>query len=170
MAEADLPILTNLTLDTNVFQDKIKNQLTLANAKGESLCTVLPAAANISADTGIHGSFTVPQNYASGPKLVIRGILAGAPSTLVIAFGVQMKPLADDEAYDVALATEDIASASSVSQADEDVYEQIITPLTNAGTFSPGDDCDYFFYIDDDVHTYTGLFLLRRLFFRYTTT
>ena len=170
MAEQDLPILNkSLTLDALVFPDKVKNQLSLANAPGEEGCIVLPAAATIAADTGIHGVFHVPQNYASGPKLVIEGLLDGAPSTLVIAFGAQMKPGADDEAYDVALGTQDIASAISVSQADEDWYEEIIT-LTNAGTFTIGDKVPWFFYIDDSVHTYTGQFLLTGLFFRYTTT
>ena len=170
MATQDLPILGfALMLDANVTFDKVKNQLSLANAPGEEGCIVLPAAATIAADTGIRGGFTVPQNYASTPVLVIRGILDGAPSTLVIAFGAQMKPLADDEAYDVALGTQDIASASSVGQADEDVYIETIT-LTNAGPFVAGDVVPYFVYIDDSVHTYDGKFLLTGLFFRYTTT
>ena len=168
MAEADLPILTNLTLDTLIFQDKVKNQLTLGTAPGEELCTVLPAAATIAADTGIRGSFTIPQNYASGPKLVIRGIVDGATGGLVVAFGVQMKPLADNEDYNAALGTQDIASATD-TRADEDIYEEIIT-LTNAGTFVIDDVVPYFFYIDDSVHTYTGQFLLQHLLFRYTTT
>ena len=170
MATQDLPILgASLTLDALVFPDKVKNQLSLANAPGEESCIVLPAAAAIAADTGIRGKFTVPQNYSSTPVLVIRGILDGAPTTLVIAFGAQRLPLADDEAYDAALGTQDIASASSVGQVDEDVYEETIT-LTNAGTFVIGDDVPYFFYIDDSAHTYTGQFLLTGLFFRYTTT
>ncbi len=170
MATQDLPILGSaLMLDANVTFDKVKNQLSLANSPGEEGCIVLPAAATIAADTGIRGNFTVPQNYSSTPVLVIRGILDGAPSTLVIAFGAQMLPLADDEAYDAALGTQDIASASSVSQADEDIYEETIT-LTNAGTFVAGDVVPYFVYIDDSVHTYTGKFLLTGLFFRYTTT
>lgn len=168
MAEADLPILTNLTLDTNVFQDKVKNILTLSNALGEEIVTVLPAAATISADTGIHGSFHVPRNYASGPKLVIKGILDGAPGGLILAFGAQMKPGADNEAYDLALATQDIVSAAD-SRADMDLYEGIIT-LTNAGTFVKGDVVPYFLYIDDSVHTYTGRFLLEHLLFRHTIT
>lgn len=170
MANQDLPILGHQTeLDDNVFQDKVVNQLTLASAPGEELIFVLPAAATIAADTGIRGGFVVPQNFSSTPVLIIRGILDGAPSTLVIAFGVQMKVLADDETYDAALGTQDIASASSVSQADEDIYEETIT-LTNAGTFVAGDNVDFFFYIDDSVHTYTGQFLLTGIFFRYTTT
>lgn len=170
MATQQIPILgSDTVLDAGVFKDLIKNQLALGSAPGEESCIVLPAAAAIAADTGLRIKFTVPQNYASAPVLVIRGILDGAPSTLVIAFGAQMLPLADDEAYDAALGSQDIASASSVSQADEDVYEETIA-LTNAGTFVIGDDVAGFVYIDDSVHTYTGQFLLTGLFFRYTTT
>lgn len=171
MATQDLNILNDKTRpsSSDVFQAPVKSQLSLANAPGDELVWVLPAAATISADAGLRGGFHVPQNYASGPILAIDGILDGAPTTLVIAFGAQMKPLADDEAYDAALGTQDIASASSVSQVDEDIYKETIT-LTNAGTFAIGDYVPFFFYIDDSVHTYTGLFLLTGLHFRYTTT
>ncbi len=165
MATLDYPILgPPLTLDALVYVQKVKNELSLANAPGEELVIVLPAAATISADTGIRGSFRVPQNYVGTPVLVVQGILDGAPTTLVIAFGVQMNPLADDEAYDAALGTQSIASDSTVSQVDEDVYEELITL---GDTFAAEDLVPFFFYIDDSVHTYTGLFLLTGLFFRY---
>ncbi len=166
MATHDLPILgPGLSLDALVYPQKVKNELSLASAPGEEIAIVLPAAATIAADTGIHGKFTVPQIYVGTPLIVIRGILDGAPTTLVIAFGFQKKALADDEGYDAALGAQQIASASSVSQADEDVYEETIA-LT-AGDYAKGDDVDYFFYIDDSVHTYTGKFLLTGLFFRF---
>lgn len=170
MATDTIDLLNHSVIPTSsdVFQATMVSQLTLANASGKELCFVLPAAATISADAGLEGSFRVPENFASGPTLVIRGVLDGAPTTLVIAFGAQMTPGADDESYDVALGTQDIASASSVSQVDEDHYEEVIT-LTNAGTFVIGDEVPWFFYIDDSVHTYTGLFLLKELLFKYTT-
>lgn len=165
MATHDLPILGHaLTLDALVYVQKVKNELSLANAPGEELVIVLPAAATISADTGIRGNFRVPQNYVGTPILVVQGLLDGAPTTLVIAFGVQMSPLADDEAYDAALGTQSIASDSTVSQVDEDVYEELITI---GDTLAVGDLVTFFFYIDDSAHTYTGLFLLTGLFFRY---
>ena len=172
MAQQDISVLGLNTIPDgsgDVWVAPVNTELTLASAPGNELCVVLPASGSISTDTGIYGKFTVPQNYDGAPVLVIRGILNGAPSSEVIAFGVQMKPLADDEAYDAAFHTQDIASASSVSQADEDVYEENIT-LTNSGPFAISDDVDFFFYIDDSVHTYTGTFLLTGLFFRYTTT
>ena len=167
MATHDLPILGLATVpDTSgdVSIAPISTELALANAPGNELCVVLPAAATISADTGFYGRFTIPQNYVGTPVLVIRGILDGAPSSLVIAFGVQMKPLADNEAFDVVLEAQGIASASSVSQVDEDVYEETIS-LGN--TFAVADGVNYFFFIDDSAHTYTGKFLLTGLFFRY---
>lgn len=167
MASHDLPILGSGTVPDNsgdVYPSPISAELSLASAPGNELCIVMPAAATISVDTGFYGRFTVPQNYVGTPVLVIRGVLDGAPGALVLAFGVQMSPLADDEAYDTALGTQSIASASSVSQADEDIYEETI----NLGdTFAVGDDVNYFFFIDDSVHTYTGKFLLTGLFFRY---
>lgn len=167
MATHDLPILGMSTKPDNsgdVYPSTLAAELTLGSAPGNELCMVLPTAATISADTGLYGKFTVPQNYVGTPVLVIEGVLDGAPASLVIAFGVQMKPLADDEAYDQALEAQAIASASSVGQADEDVYLETIT-LSN--TFAVGDSVPFFFFIDDSVHTYTGLFLLTGLFFRY---
>ncbi len=168
MATHDWPIVNFSTeLDTtgDVFPNKIKNELSLANARGEESCIVMPAAATITADAGFDGGFHVPQNYVDTPLLVIVGILDGAPTTLVIAFGIQMNPRADDEAYDVAIGTQQIASASSVSQVDEDVYVETID--ISGETFAAGDYVPYFFFIDDSVHTYTGKFLLTGLFFRY---
>ena len=145
----------------------LSTELALASAPGNELCMVLPAAATISADTGIYGKFIVPNTFATGSEtIVIRGILDGAPASLVIAFGIQVNAVADDETYDAALGTQDIASASSVSQADEDVYEETID--VSGTTFAANDEVNFFFFIDDSVHTYTGLFLLTGLYFEYT--
>jgi len=170
MSTHRLPILNyNVVPDGtgNVWAAPLSTELALASAPGNEMCIVMPAAATISSDTGIYGKFTVPNTFAAGSEtLVIRGILDGAPSTLVIAFGVQLKANADDESYDQALGAQAIASASSVSQADEDVYEETID--ISGTTFAANDDVNFFFYIDDSVHTYTGLFLLTGLFFQYT--
>jgi hypothetical protein len=167
MATLEIPII-DFQVTPDVTGDcwfaPVSTELTLGNADGAKICGVLPAAATISADTGFKGGFQVPRGYVDTPVLVIRGILDGAPTTLVIAFGVQLRPLADDEAYDVAYNAQNIASASSVGQADEDVYEETISI---ADTLAAFDDVDWFFFIDDSVHTYTGKFLLTGLFFRY---
>ncbi len=166
MANHDLPILGMATVPDNtgdVWAAPISTELSLANAPGNELCMVMPAAATITVDTGFYGRFNVPQNYVGTPVLVVRGILDGAPGGLVIAFGAQMSPLADNEAYDAALGTQSIASATD-SRADEDIY---LETITLGDTFAVGDEVNYFFFIDDSVHTYTGKFLLTGLFFRY---
>lgn len=168
MATKRIPILGASTVPDSsgdCFPDAVVNQLSLASAPGNEMCFVM-VDPNGGGDHGLYGKFSVPQDYSGSPVLVIRGILDGAPTTTAIAFGFQGKPLADDEAYDAALATQDIASASSVSQSDEDVYEETIT-LTNLGTLAAADDVDFFFFIDDSVHTFTGNFLLTGLFFQY---
>lgn len=167
MATRDLQILgTTIRPDGSgdVWPASVKTELTLSNALGNEGCFVMPAAATISADTGVHGSFTVPRDFVDTPVLTIHGILDGAPTTLVIAFGVQMAPTADDEAYDVALGTQSIASASSVSQVDKDRY---VETISLGDTFAALDEVTFFFFIDDSVHTYTGKFLLTSLFFTY---
>lgn len=167
MADQDWPMIDfGMQPDGSgdVYPAPVGTELSLANSDGRELCLVLPAAATISADTGFHGSFHVPKGYVDTPRVVIKGILDGAPASLVIAFGIQLKPIADDEAYDVALSAQNIASASSVSQADEDMYEEIITI---SDTLVVDDEVEYFFFIDDSVHTYTGKFLLKKLIFRY---
>ena len=169
MALAEVNLLgVNLQMDGSgdIFPDKVKNQI-VETGPGEQGCIVMKDP-NGSGDEGIYGTFRIPQNYSSGtaPTLIIRGILDGAPTTLVIAYGLQVLAVADDETADAALGTQQIASASSVSQADEDEYEETIG-LTGA-TYAVGDTVQYFFFIDDSVHTYTGNFLLHGLFFQYT--
>ncbi len=166
MATFDLPILGMGTVpDTtgDVWLAPVSTELSLASAPGNEMCMVMPAAATISADTGFYGRFTVPQNYVGTPVLVIRGILDGAGGGNVLAFGVQLGARADNESYDLALGSQNIASATD-SRADEDIYEETISI---ADTLAVGDDVNYFFFVDDSVHTYTGKFLLTGLFFRY---
>lgn len=165
MATHRLPILGPMTVpETGRFFAPVSTQLTLTGANGGDLCCVMPDP-NGTGDLGIRGSFHVPQNYVGTPVLVIQGILDGAPTTTTIAFGFRQQALADNEAYDVALDAEQITSASSVSHVDEDVYDTTIT-LTGAD-YAAGRLVVFHFYIDDNVHTYTGNFLLTGLFFQY---
>ncbi len=166
MANHDLPILGMTTVPDNsgdVHPFPISAILTLTNAPGNEIALVMPAAATISADTGIYGTFRIPQNYVGTPVLVIQGILDGAPGGLVLAFGIQLGARADNEAYDQALAAQNIASTTD-SRADEDIYEETIAI---SDTLAVGDAVNFFFFIDDSVHTYTGRFLLTGLFLRY---
>lgn len=170
MATVRIPILgMNTAPDASgfVFPDRIANQLSIGAATrppGNEMCIVMQDP-NGGGDAGLYGKFAVPKDYVGTPVLVIRGVLDGAPTTTTIAFGVQMRPLADDEAFDGDYGAEAIASASSVSQADEDVYEETID--ISGFTFAVDDDVFFFFYVDDSVHTYTGNFLLTGLYFQY---
>lgn len=166
MATHRLPLQYTPDGSAYIYPSLVTDQLSLASAAGNELCMVM-ADPNGAGDKGVYGTFQVPQNYAGTPVLHIQGILDGAPSTTTIAFGVQMDPIADDETYDAALESEDTASASSVSQADEDLYEETIS-LSN--TFAAGDSVTFFFYIDDATHSYTGNFLLKELSFQYSDT
>lgn len=148
----------------DVWMAPISTELALGGAPGNELCVIMPAAATISADAGIYGRFTIPKNYVGTEVLVIRGILDGASGGLVLAFGYQAGIRADNESYDQALGTQRIASATD-TRADEDIYEETID--ISSDTYVVGDDVNFFFFIDDSVHTYTGKFLLTGLFFRY---
>lgn len=168
MATHDWPVMGfGVSPDNSgfVWPAPISSQLTLTNADGGEECMVMPAAATISADAGFRGHFRVPQNYVGTPKLVITGILNGAPASLVIAFGVKLTIRAVSDPYDVAAGTERLASASSVPEIDKDEYEEVID--LSAETFVAGRKVYYYCFIDDSVHTYTGKFLLTGLDFRY---
>lgn len=157
-----LNMLTNVDPTGDVYVAPIASILTLTNAPGGSNCIVMPAAATISADSGIEGAFRVPQEYVAGSEtVVVDGILEGAPSTLFIAFGIQFKEYADDDAFDVALGTQRIASDNSHTQSAVDYYKETID--VSAESWTVGRWVHYFFFIDDSVHTYTSRFLLTGL-------
>ena len=167
MATHRLPLdILSGNLSSGVFRTLVKTQLSLASAPGNEICVVMSDPAG-GGDAGVYGSFSVPKNYVGSPVLVIRGILDGAP-TNALPFGAQMKPLANSEAYDAALGTEDTASNSTwTGYADEDVYEETIT-LSNV-TLAVDDDVDFFFYWDDSVGSpWSGNFLLTRLALQYS--
>jgi hypothetical protein len=169
MAIYDLPILGPTILpDANVFMDRVGNQVAATNEYGNQLSFVMTDGA---ADRGIYGSFSVPQNYAGTPVLVIRGILDGAPGAAdVLGFGIKGMTKSDNEALDVAYSSEDIASATigsgGTNHSDEDLYEETIA-LSNFTGFAVGDTAFFFFFIDISATTYAGNFLLTDLLFRY---
>ncbi len=159
-----------VSLDADVFISTPADQLSLGTrGKGNEQVIVLPAAATISADTGFEGSFVTPQDWVDGNEKVVGiAVLDGAPTTLVLAFGIQFATIAADGAYDAALGTERLFSEDTISEVDEDVYEFIID--VSAEAFTAGQLVDYFFFIDDGTHTYTGLILLKTLNFRRDTS
>lgn len=152
-----------------VFQVPISTQLSLTNTDiGNVLCFVMQ---DHSADNGIYGAFKVPKNYVGTGKIVVSGILDGAPGASdVLGFTIKGSSLADNEAADAAFGTEDTASAtigsSGSGYSDEDYLEMSIT-LSNVVPVV--DDTIYFFLArDDGTTTYTGNFLLTEAEFEYS--
>lgn len=139
-------------------------ELSMTNAKHID-CMVMEYPTG--SDIGGELVFTVPQNYAGSPVLVIRGVLDGTPAN-VLAFGAQQLSRDDSESADAAYEAEDTASNSTwTGYADEDHYEETIT-LTPAAAYVAGDEVHLKFYRDDSVDTTTFIFLLTDLLFQYS--
>lgn len=170
MATAEVNMLGTMTqLEAGVFPDLIKNQITTTNKIGEVQCIVLSDGAS---DVGLHGSFKVPENYASAPVIVIRGVLDGAPSAAhILGFGINGISIDDNEAADASTSSDDLASATIGSNgsnhADEDFFEETIA-LSNLSV-AVGETVYFQFFIDISITDYTGNFLMTDLLFRYTT-
>lgn len=150
-----------------VYPLPIDQEITMTNAK-KSPGYVFDAP---SQDIGIYGSFHVPANYSSTPKIRVTGILDGAiAASAVLAFGVQVNYLADNETVDAAYETAELweQDIDAASYADEDVVIMLSDALP-AG-IAAGDWVPYFFFRDDSQDTYTGKFILTGLEFDYTTT
>lgn len=157
--------MTGLDSSGKVYAETAETAMTLGTAALGNM-GVITIQAPTGADIGIYGNFTIPQNYAGTPVLVIRGVIAEAANTL--AFGFQQIGLAHSDALDQALEAEDVANnATWTGLAAEDVYEETIT-ITPGSAYAAGDVVPFFFYRDDSVDTQTGEFHLLDLLFRYS--
>ncbi len=161
---ADKSILSGVIPNGACYFDRINNHLTLTNDDlTEALVMPEPAGGG---DHGCDGGFSVPSEYSSAPLLVIRGIIDGTAANN-LAFGVQFKNLADEDAFDAVFAAEDLATNGIGSRSDEEIYEEIITLSTP--TFAANQWASFRFFWDDSVASpFTGQFLLLDLLFRYT--
>lgn len=146
-----------------VFFAPLSSQLALTNVKATLVIVMKePAGAG---DQGFEGKFQIPQNYVGSETIVIDYILDGAPSTLLVGFGIQFLAVINDETADAAYGTERIVSENP-GEVDEDLVEETID--VTAETFAAGDEVFYKFFIDDSVATpYTGNVLLTGLYFQY---
>jgi len=163
MATHRIPIISqNMLPDSGVFPDRVGNQITAANQVGNQLCYVL---ADGGTDEGFFDSFSIPKNWVGTSKIIVKGILDGAMTTVVLQFGVKGITLADNEAADAAYSTEDTGSISA-DHADEDKFEVSIT-LTNFTGFAVDDEVHYYLYVDASGNTYTGNILLTQVEFEY---
>jgi hypothetical protein len=159
--------------DSGCPLDLISNQITAAATPsiGDLLAYVL---ADGGTDEGLWIKFSVPKNYVGTPKLVIRGILDGAPSAGDdLGFGFRKRAVADNEAADGTFDAEqtvqntDIGSTGS-NYSNEDEFEMAVT-LT-AGDYAVDDSVYGYVYIDASGTTYTGNVLVLAddgIFFEY---
>lgn len=161
----------NLLPESGVYPDRVGNQITEATAPsvGSQLCMVM---ADGGSDEGFYCDFEVPKNYVGTGKIVVKGILDGAPGAAdVLGFGFRGRPVADNESADGTYNSEDIASgtigSNDLNYSDEDKLEMVIT-LSNLGTLAVDDTVYYYFYIDSSATTYSGNFLLTKLEFEYS--
>jgi hypothetical protein len=169
MATWRLSILGNERLDSGVGYGLVSTQITAATSPsvGDVPCYVLNDGG---ADEGLKISFSIPKNFVSAPKLVIRGILDGTPGASdVLGFGFRKRAVANNEAADGTFDAEQTSSATIGSggsgHADEDALEQSIT-LT-AGDYAVDDQVYGYVYIDASSTTYTGNFLLTDVQFEF---
>lgn len=157
-------------LDTGVFPDTVANQITEATTPsiGNILCYVL---ADGGSDEGLYGSFTMPKNYVGTPKIVVKGVLDGAPGASdTLGFGFRKRATANNESADGTFDAEQTVSSTIGSggsnHSDEDLFETSIT-LT-AGDYSVDDEVYFYLYIDASDTTYAGNFLLTQAELEYT--
>lgn len=156
--------------DSGVPYDLIANQITEGTTPslGDLMAYVM---ADGGTDEGVWVRFNVPQNYVGTPKLVIKGVLDGAPSNGDdLGFGFRKRAVADNEAADGTFDAEqtvqntDIGGTGS-AYSDEDLYVASIT-LTGAD-YAVGDEVFGYAFIDASGTTYTGNFLLTDILFEY---
>lgn len=173
MSTHRISILGGERPDTGVPIDIVSNQITSATTPsvGDNLCYQL---ADGGADEGLRVLFEIPKNFVSAPKIVVKGILDGAPSNGDdLGFGFRKRAVADNEAADGTFDAEqttqntDIGGTGS-AYSNEDLYIASIT-LT-AGDYAVDDQVYGYFYIDASGTTYAGNFLLTALEFEYSDT
>lgn len=168
MTTKRVPIGGTIMFDAGVYPSRLDSELSLTNTKIES-CIVLPAPTG--SDIGFSFSVRVPDDYASGPKFVFRGVIDGTPAN-VFGVGVQLLERDVSVTVDAAFETEDLANNSTwTGYADEEEYELSVT-LTPASALTAGRTLHLKVYRDDSVDTQTINFLLNpdASGFEYTTT
>jgi hypothetical protein len=171
MATHRLPVAI-IKPDAGVPLDLISNQIT--SATGPSVGNLLAyVLADGGSDEGVYIKFSVPKNYVGTPKIVVRGILDGAPGASdVLAFSFRKRSVANNESADGTFDAEQTSSAtigsSGSAHSDEDEVEQSVT-LT-AGDYAVDDSVLGYLALDASVNTYAGNFLLYAddgVFFEY---
>lgn len=157
--------------DANCFPDLVSNQITATATPsvGDMIAYVL---ADGGSDEGVFVQFSVPKNYVGTPKLVVKGILDGAPSAGDdLGFAFQKRAVASNESADAALDAEQTVQDTDIGStgtnfSNED-YAEFLIALT-AGDFAVDDQVYGKLVIDASGTTYAGNFLLTAIEFEYT--
>ena len=148
----------------DIYITKLSVELTMSNAKDQD-CLMMEYPTG--SDIGTNIVFTIPQNYAGSPVIMVKGVLDGTPAN-DFAVGAQQLGRDDSEAIDVAYETEDLAENGTwTGYADEDMYELTVT-LTPASAYAAGDTVFLWFFRDDDQDTTTFNFLVTDILFQYS--
>lgn len=147
--------------DSGVPLDLVSNQITSAAAPSVGSQTAYVMADG--ADEGVYVRFQIPKNYVGSPKIVVQGILDGAPGAAhTLGFGFRKRAVANNESADGTFDAEQTNSATIGSggsnHSDEDYFEQSIT-LT-AGDYAVDDQVYGYVFLDASGTDYTGNFLL----------
>lgn len=165
-----MSVMGNEKPESGVPLDLVSNQITSATlpSVGALMAYVL---ADGGADEGIYLSFHIPKNYVSAPKIVIKGILDGAPGASdTLGFSFRKRAVADNESADGTFDAEQTTSAtigsSGSSHSNEDLYATSIT-LT-AGDYAVDDDVYGYLAIDASGTSYAGNFLLTDVEFEWS--
>lgn len=169
MATHRVPVANITAMDAGVFPAPVSTQITAAAAPsvGSLLAHVL---ADGGSDEGVYFNFSIPKNYVGTPKLVVKGILDGAPGASdALGFGFRKRAVANNEAADGAFDAEETVSSTigsgGLGYSDEDYIELSIT-LT-AAHYAVDDEVYGYLYIDASGTSYTGNFLLTDIQFEY---
>lgn len=155
--------------DSGVPTSRVGDQITAATAPsiGTQQCWVL---ADGGSDEGVYVRVSIPKNYVGSPKLVVKGVLDGAPgASNTLGWGFRKRAVANNEAADGTFDAEQTVSATIGSNgsahSDEDLIEQSIT-LT-AGDYAVDDSVFGYLYIDASGTSYAGNVLLLSVEFEY---
>ena len=136
MATFELPLGLGMPDSSgSVYPSTVEVEADLAAAK-QTPCMVYGISAT---DFGVELGFKVPKNYVGTPKIILCGVLNGTEAQ-VMAFLAQTEAssIVDNETFDVAFDTADLAEKDITGYADEDYIEFEIT-LTPGTGFTQGE-------------------------------
>lgn len=160
--------------DAIVFPDLVANQITAGTAPSVGNLIAYVHDCDNAADNGVYCHVNIPKNYVGTPKIIVKGILDGAPgATNTLGFALRKRAVANDESADGTFDAEEGATAaiigsSGLNYSDEDLLDMALA-LT-AGDFAVDDLVYFFVYTNVSANSYAGNFLLQSVEFEWTDT